>query len=477
MTIGNAGSQYRGERSWWAQEPGCLDRGQEWQQWIKHCHLSNNSETSECITFVDGKLCDRVEGGQQLLTLTMDNSDFAETKLDEPFRAEPTAQECPQHAQEASEGKPRTACPFTDSNIWQGRPGALEVAYVQVKQLLDWEALALITQDSGGGSINSHPVREPEVLMTECTQHPQGLPPREQPRGTMPNQITRKIILGQGPWCEEELMMAWEGYMQTEGLSQHVCCQHCDSAEKPITVVTPGTTEQLRQLVCFCTTCWSFTSRHHCKQIPMDVSFFKQYNPTTSRFHRALPYAEAEHPRRIRGPVTDHELDQFCKERLKLRKAGGLGKSTNELFRSLTSEELAVVREWADRVLQDAQSASSVLTDDVLNCSIRLLHKGGDTSDKPSDWRPIGLLNVGTQLIHHIINARLTNITEAENLIVPGQEGGRAGRGVDLNQLKLDWITSEAQRLKQRILRIDIDFKNAFNSMSHSALWAGVRRI
>jgi hypothetical protein len=62
-----------------------------------------------------------------------------------------------------------------------------------------------------------------------------------------------------------------------------------------------------------------------------------------------------------------------------------------------------------------------------------------------------------------------------ENLIVPGQDGGRAGRGVDLNQLKLDWITSEAKRLKQKIIRIDIDFKNAFNSMSQSALWAVMR--
>jgi hypothetical protein len=76
------------------------------------------------------------------------------------------------------------------------------------------------------------------------------------------------------------------------------------------------------------------------------------------------------------------------------------------------------------------------------------------------------------QLVHHIINYRLTLITEAENLIVPGQDGGRAGRGVDLNQLKLDWVTSEARRLRQRIIRIDIDFKNAFNSMSQTALWA-----
>ena len=51
----------------------------------------------------------------------------------------------------------------------------------------------------------------------------------------------------------------------------------------------------------------------------------------------------------------------------------------------------------------------------------------------------------------------------------------RAGRGVDLNQLKLYWITSEAQRLKRRVFRIDIDFKNAFNSMSQSLLWAVLR--
>jgi len=84
----------------------------------------------------------------------------------------------------------------------------------------------------------------------------------------------------------------------------------------------------------------------------MDISFFKQFNPSTGKFHRALPYAEEEHPRRIRGPVTDYELDQFFKDRLKPRKAGGPDRSNNYIFRSLTAEELSVVREWADRVLK-----------------------------------------------------------------------------------------------------------------------------
>jgi len=166
--------------------------------------------------------------------------------------------------------------------------------------------------------------------------------------------------------------------------------------------------------------------------------------------------------------VTDHEL-HFRNDRLQLQKEGRPDKCVKELVRSLTTEELEINRAWADRALRDVLGAQ-VLTDEILNCSIRLLHKGGDTSNKPSDWRP--LPNVCMQLVHHVVNYRLTVITEAENLIAPGQDGGRAGRGVDLNQLKLYWITSEAQRLKRRVFRIDIDFKNAFHSMSKSALWA-----
>jgi hypothetical protein len=320
MTIGNAGSQHRGECSWWAQGPGCLEQIQEWQQWVQHCHLSSDSEVSECVTFADGKISVRIEGGQQLKK----------------------GQQLPQHAEEKPEDRSRKACPFTECKTWHGLPGVLEVVYFQVKRLLDWEALALITQVSGRGSINGNTAGEQEVQTTKHAQTLKGLQQKERQRGTLPSTVTQKVILGQGPWCDEESTMAWERYMQTEGRSQHVCCQHCDSTEKPIAVVTPGRMEQRRQLVCFCTNCWSFTSRHHSKDAPMDISFFKQFNPNTGKFHRALPYAE-EHPRRIRGPVTDYELDQFRKDRLKPRKAGGPDRSNNELFRSLTAEELPVL--------------------------------------------------------------------------------------------------------------------------------------
>jgi hypothetical protein len=160
--------------------------------------------------------------------------------------------------------------------------------------------------------------------------------------------------------------------MQTEGLCQHIHCQFCDSKEKPLVVVTPGKIGQKRQTKCFCTSCWRFTDKHHGNNEVKDMSFFRHFNnPETGRFHRVLPYQEEEHPRRIRGPVTDAELDHFRQDRLQLRKEGGLDTYVNEIIRALTSEEMEVIRELADQALRDAKS-TEVLTEDVLNCTIQL---------------------------------------------------------------------------------------------------------
>jgi len=96
-----------------------------------------------------------------------------ETKTDEPSKVEPRVQvEAPRHAEEKPEDRFRKACPFTECRIWHGLPGTLEVVYVQVNLLLDWEALALITQDVGMGSIISNTAGEQDVQANEHAQTP-----------------------------------------------------------------------------------------------------------------------------------------------------------------------------------------------------------------------------------------------------------------------------------------------------------------
>ncbi len=102
---------------------------------------------------------------------------------------------------------------------------------------------------------------------------------------------------------------------------------------------------------------------------------------------------------------------------------------------------------------------------------LALLHKGGPKADMSSHWRPVVLLNFTNQIIAYIVNERLTEMVENDHILSQAQGGFRQNKSTDINECKLYGITNEAQRLKKRFLRVDIDFKSAFNSMSQASLW------
>jgi hypothetical protein len=62
-------------------------------------------------------------------------------------------------------------------------------------------------------------------------------------------------------------------------------------------------------------------------------------------------------------------------------------------------------------------------------------------------------------------------LVEHERILTQAQVGFRQDKSKDINVCKLYNLTREAQRLKGRFLRVDIDFKSAFNSMSQVSLW------
>ena len=59
---------------------------------------------------------------------------------------------------------------------------------------------------------------------------------------------------------------------------------------------------------------------------------------------------------------------------------------------------------------------------------------------------------------------------EKGGILTPGQGGGRQGRSVSINMSKMERVTTEAQRLMKRVYRVEVDFKNAFNTMNQAAL-------
>jgi hypothetical protein len=142
----------------------------------------------------------------------------------------------------------------------------------------------------------------------------------------------------------------------------------------------------------------------------------------------------------------------------------------------MSEEQLELIRMWANKILTETGPVRSVTVQEMEG-HISLLHKGGSTSDKASDWRPVVLLNCTNQLIMHVLNARLRDIVERANILEPGQAGGRRGRGTDLNLCKLVRIMQEAQKQKRTVVRVDVDFRNAFNAMSQAALWAVMEEL
>jgi len=123
---------------------------------------------------------------------------------------------------------------------------------------------------------------------------------------------------------------------------------------------------------------------------------------------------------------------------------------------------------------------NEILTEDTsrqretMNDTISQLHKGTGTN-KPSDQRPVVLLNSVYQLLNYVINERLKKIVKLAKILEPGQGGSRQGCCVSINMQKVHFIQQEARRQGKRVYRVDIDIKNAFNAMSQEALWQVMR--
>jgi hypothetical protein len=118
-------------------------------------------------------ICVEIKGEQRILKIAMDKGDWVDTKINEPARREPIAEtEDSRQGDKSLDKKIQKPYPFSEGKVWYGLPRTFEVVYAQVKGLLDWEALALTTKS----------------LNTRST--------------------SRRVIMDQGAWCDEEQTMA-----------------------------------------------------------------------------------------------------------------------------------------------------------------------------------------------------------------------------------------------------------------------------
>ena len=87
------------------------------------------------------------------------------------------------------------------------------------------------------------------------------------------------------------------------------------------------------------------------------------------------------------------------------------------------------------------------------------------------NYRPIPLCNAFYQLLNSIITNRLRHLTQKYAVLEASQFGFRNARAVQLVIQKSLWLSRQAMKSDGKLIRVDLDFKNAFNSAGHSCLW------
>ena len=218
-----------------------------------------------------------------------------------------------------------------------------------------------------------------------------------------------------------------------------------------------------RQLWSFCQDCWQWADFRSNREEVGDMSFLFEVGVFNDRCISGGS---------LRGEVTEMEWNKFTIFYLKPGKTPGPSKVSNEVVKKESSIETRILRPWANKILTAEQLTPDILCEEDVHGVISLLHKGGGTTIHPSDWRPVVLMDGMNQFMGCIILERLTRLTEGSNVLEAGQGDYREGRGGDLSMHKIDYLARQTREQHRELLRVDIDFANAFNSVSHGTLWA-----
>jgi len=99
------------------------------------------------------------------------------------------------------------------------------------------------------------------------------------------------------------------------------------------------------------------------------------------------------------------------------------------------------------------------------------LHYSAKIPELFSNYRLITLCNTFYQLVNIIITSRLQGLVEHYSVLESSQFGFRNSRAVQLVIQKANWLTREAMQNDGTLIRVDLNFKNAFNSAGQSCLW------
>lgn len=191
------------------------------------------------------------------------------------------------------------------------------------------------------------------------------------------------------------------------------------------------------------------------------------------RYYSGLVHPRAAEPflgRDALHPVLDREISMselltsltVCKS----NKSPGSDSISYEFVKNLPQNWLLYICCMFNRIL-----AQETVPAGWRETILTMLHKKGPYND-PTNYRGIALLNSLEKIFSQILLGRLADWAEASGVLPECQSGFRRGRGCADNVFTLTSAVQINLRLKNRkVFAIFVDFRRAFDSVSHGLLW------
>ena len=149
---------------------------------------------------------------------------------------------------------------------------------------------------------------------------------------------------------------------------------------------------------------------------------------------------------------------------LKNNKAPGENGISNEFLKNLPDYWVLILNILFNKIIE-----YEYVPDSWSKIIVTMLYKNKGCKLDPENYRPIALMNSLTKVFTGIVNVRLNEWCEKENIL---QSGFRKNRGCVDNIFCLNSIIQiRIQKQKGKLYALFVDFKSAFPSVDHNLLW------
>jgi len=181
---------------------------------------------------------------------------------------------------------------------------------------------------------------------------------------------------------------------------------------------------------------------------------------------KIFSYRTTDPKETIRNPIRTFREFTLYTNRTANHKASGKDRMPADLFKRAPE----AFRKRTGILINIILSGHYVCSEAMLEARVVLLCKDHANPSSLSNYRPIALCNALYQLINIIITSRLRRLTEKYAVLESSQHGFRGSRSVQLVIQKERLLLRQAMKQDSKLIRVDLDFKNAFNSAGHSSL-------